>query len=146
MRYLLDTNIVLRLANEDAEEHALTNDAVEGMIAGADEPLLVPQCIYEFWNVCTRPVRVNGLGWEVERTRLEVDRLLGLFPLLPDTPRVFSYWLELVTRYQVSGKQVHDARLAATLKVHGVEGLLTLNVTDFKRFDLKAVRPNEVLG
>ncbi|CAN5906958.1 hypothetical protein BH24DEI2_BH24DEI2_15380 [soil metagenome] len=145
MRFLLDTNIILRLANEEDAEHALVRDALETLVA-TDELVLAPQCIYEFWSTCTRPARVNGLGWAVARTRLEGDRLLGLFLLLPDTPQIFSYWLELVTTHQVSGKQIHDARLAAALKAHGVENLLTLNGDDFKRYDIKVVHPREVLG
>ena len=66
--------------------------------------------------------------------------------LLPETPEVFSTWLELVTTYQLSGKQVHDARLAASSKAHNVETLLTLNGDDFKRFDIKSVHSREVLG
>ena len=66
------------------------------------------------------------------------------FVLLPETPEVFSTWLELVTTQQVSGKQVHDARLAASLKAHGVETLLTLNGGDFRRFDISVVHPREV--
>jgi predicted nucleic acid-binding protein len=34
----------------------------------------------------------------------------------------------------VSGVQVHDARLAAAMYVHGVTYILTLNVADFSRF------------
>ena len=145
MRFLLDTNIILRLANVEDAEHTLVREALETIVT-ADELVLAPQCIYEFWSTCTRPARVNGLGWEVARTRLEVERLLGLFLLLPNIPEIFSYWLELVTAHQVSGKQVHDARLAASLKAHGVKNLLTLNGDDFKRYDIKVIHPREVLG
>ena len=143
MRLLLDTNIILRLANEKTLEHLLVQQAVEHFIATA-EPVLVPQCLYEFWSTCTRPVRANGFGWETARTHLEVERLLQLFPLLPDPPELFSRWLELVTTYQVLGKQVHDARLAAATLAHNLDFLLTLNGDDFKRFDIKIAHPSEV--
>jgi predicted nucleic acid-binding protein len=145
MRYLLDTNIILRLANKDATEHLLVNEATSRLLARNDTLLIAPQCIYEFWSVATRPTKVNGLEFSIGKTRAEIDTLLNLFPLLPDNPRIFTEWLELVTKYNVSGKQVHDARLAATAKAHGVENLLTLNVDDFKRFDLKATHPSEVV-
>ncbi|BBO19276.1 type II toxin-antitoxin system VapC family toxin [Candidatus Brocadia pituitae] len=41
---------------------------------------------------------------------------------------------ELVQQYHVSGKQVHDANLVATMLVHGIHSLLTCNVDDFKRY------------
>jgi predicted nucleic acid-binding protein len=40
----------------------------------------------------------------------------------------------------VSGKQAHDARIVAAMKVHGVTHLLTFNTDDFKRYtDIAAV-------
>lgn len=141
MRYLLDTNIVLRLADKDASEHDLIRRGVRRTTVQGDEPVLVPQVLYEFWSTATRPRSVNGFGWDSERTRGEVEQLLASFVLLPDTPEVFRRWLELVTTHQVSGKQVHDARLAAALGAHGVEHLLTLNGDDFRRFDVGVVHP-----
>ena len=86
----------------------------------------------------------TGLGGRVNGFALKFERLLLSFLLLPDTPEVFGIWLELVTTHQVSGKQVHDARLAASLKAHDVETLLTLNGDDFRRFDIRVVHPREV--
>lgn len=146
MRLLLDTNIILRLAKEDAPEHQLVSKAVEQLIVSADEIVLVPQCIYEFWSTGTRPVVVNGFGWTPQRTRLEVEKLLLVFHLLPDTPDIFSHWLELVTTHHVAGKQIHDARLAAALKAHGLGALLTLNGDDFRRFGTEIIHPREVLA
>jgi hypothetical protein len=46
----------------------------------------------------------------------------------------------MVVHYHIAGVQVHDARLAAAMRVHGVSHILTLNLTDFIRFaDLIAV-------
>jgi hypothetical protein len=42
----------------------------------------------------------------------------------------------------VSGVQVHDARIAAAMRVHGVTHLLTLNTGDFTRYPgITAVHP-----
>lgn len=40
----------------------------------------------------------------------------------------------LVVAHAVSGVQVHGARLAAAMRVHGVTHLLTLNTSDFERY------------
>jgi predicted nucleic acid-binding protein len=39
-----------------------------------------------------------------------------------------------VETYGVSGRQVHDARLAAVMEVHGVTHILTFNTDDFRRY------------
>ena len=44
----------------------------------------------------------------------------------------------------VSGVQVHDARLVAAMRVHGLDRLLTLNVADFSRYPgIVAVHPRD---
>ena len=43
-------------------------------------------------------------------------------------------WRRLVVNYGVSGVQVHDARLVATMLVHDVTHILTFNTQDFIRY------------
>jgi predicted nucleic acid-binding protein len=145
MRYLVDTNILLRLADNEDAKHPLVSAAVNELVNRSDEIVIAPQCIYELWAVVTRPRSANGLEWTLRRTRSEVNRMLRIFTLLSETPEVFTLWLELVTKHQVHGKKVHDTKLAAIAKAHNIEHLLTPNVEDFKRFDLSAVHPNEVV-
>lgn len=129
--YLLDTNVLLRLVDPAAEAHGTAVRAVSELL-GRNEPcLLTSQVLIEFWSVSTRPLAANSLGWDPPKTRLEIDRLLNQFPLLEDTPGVFQRWLMLVTQHGVLGKRVHDLRLLAVMQAHGVDHLLTFNVSDF---------------
>jgi predicted nucleic acid-binding protein len=43
-------------------------------------------------------------------------------------------WRRLVRDHQVSGRQVHDAHLVATMLVHGITHILTFNGQDFARY------------
>jgi predicted nucleic acid-binding protein len=46
----------------------------------------------------------------------------------------------------LSGVQVHDARLAAAMHVHGIQRVLTFNARDFARYpDIQAVHPQALL-
>lgn len=71
-------------------------------------------------------------------TPADTARLLRLierlFPLLPDTSKVYSEWRQLVVTFSVSGVQVHDARLVAAMKSNGITHILTLNTADFTRY------------
>ena len=61
---------------------------------------------------------------------------------LPDSQKVHERWRALLIEHQISGVQVHDARLVASMYVHGVDMLLTGNVRDFRRFHgLNVLRP-----
>lgn len=47
---------------------------------------------------------------------------------------MYPEWRRLVVAHGVRGVQVHDARLAAAMRVHGVGRILTLNGADFARY------------
>ncbi len=65
--------------------------------------------------------------------------------LLPDIEIVYNEWRRIVVKLSVSGVQVHDARLAASIYAHGISHILTLNVADFSRFDgITPVHPDSV--
>src|SRR5438105_3144076 len=50
------------------------------------------------------------------------------------TGAVHAEWRRLLVLHAVTGVQVHDTRIAATMSVHGVTHLLTFNGGDFARF------------
>lgn len=71
-----------------------------------------------------------------------VRELTELFTVLRDERSVYDLWLKLVTRYQVIGKNAHDARLAAAMIRHGVNRILTFNTRDFARYtEIEAISP-----
>jgi predicted nucleic acid-binding protein len=144
-RYLLDTNVLLRIANATDAQHQLAAAATLQLISNGDNLVLTPQTLIEFWSVATRPLQANGLGWEPLRVDLQIQTFLGRFPLLDDVAAIFPSWRRLVEGHQVRGKQVHDARLAAVMDVHQISHILTFNVLDFVRYpNIMAVNPASV--
>lgn len=145
MSYLLDTNILLRMEEPAHPMHATATNAVQILISRGELVCIVPQNIYEFWAVCSRPIRDNGFGWTKEQTLAEATRLTGLFTFLMDSPQIYSEWLRLVTTHGSQGRHVHDARLVAAMIVHGLDHILTFNVSDFTRYPgITAVDPATV--
>ncbi len=84
MRVLLDSNILLRLAQPTHPHHTLAQDAVSKLNSRGALMCIVPQTVYEFWVVAARPLAANGLGLPVPDSRAEIVRSKKLFSLLPD--------------------------------------------------------------
>ena len=107
---------------------------------------IAPQCIIEFWSVASRPLAANGLGIAPQRLADEVARIESIFPLLSDGSAVYAQWLHLVSSLAVVGPQVHDARLVALMRVHGVTHVLTFDTDHFRRYPgITVVHPSEVV-
>lgn len=145
MKYLLDTNILLRLVELTHPQHKEAAEALKTLRRKGFVFYILLQNISEFWNVCTRPLDKNGLGLSIAKTDAHLKRFERLFNYLPDTTEVYKNWRELVVKNSVSGIQVHDAKIAAAMKAHNIENLLTFNAKDFKRYsDIKAVEPKNI--
>ena len=107
----------------------------------------MPQNLVEFWAIATRPLAYNGVGLATSAALLELERLKSMFLLLPEIPTIYPAWEALVSRYRVSGKPTHDARLVDAMQVHGLTSILTFNASDFRRYaDIEVVSPADVAG
>jgi predicted nucleic acid-binding protein len=148
MKILLDTNLLTRLANPAQQEmHKLAEAVVETIFISGHTPCLLPQSIYEFWVVATRPQDDNGLGMSPHEAREEIDSMMSLLPLLQDERAIFFRWLDLVTSHEVSGKPAHDARLVAAMLRHGLSCLVTFHGADFVRYsEVTSIHPSEVIA
>lgn len=55
MKVVLDTNVLLRMAVVSHPTHAEAVAAVYRIRQRGDQPAIVPQVLYEYWVVATRP-------------------------------------------------------------------------------------------
>jgi len=142
---LVDTNILLRIARSADPQHKLVDSALAKLALAGTTLYFTHQNIAELWNAMTRPAIRNGFGLTVTEAEREVRVIEAGMTLLPDTEAVYREWRRIIVQHAVSGVQVHDARLVAAMRVHGVSHILTLNVTDFKRYsEITVAHPSGV--
>ena len=146
MNYLVDTNILTRLAEPGHAMHQQARDAVKLLVRQGHKLHIVPQNLYEFWVVCTRPLNVNGLGKTTAEATVELANLKALFLWLDETPTMYCVWEQLVASIPIIGKNAHDARFVAAMTIHGLTHLLTFNTQDFQQYSgITVVSPTDVL-
>jgi len=135
MRFLADSNVLLRLPQRNDPQHLVIRRAFRTVLARGDEICYTSQILGEFWSVCSRPSGARGgFGLPVAETDRRVRLIERRFTLLADSLAVHREWRRLLTQHSISGVQVHDTRLAAAMRVHGLTDLITLNGADFARF------------
>lgn len=144
--WLLDTNILLRISKNDDPQHPTISGALRVLVAQDARLCFTSQILGEFWNASTRPLDQNGFGLNTDETNRLASVIERDFEFLPDSRDVHDRWRLLLVDHEIRGVQVHDARLAASMYVHGIAQLLTANVRDFQRFKgLRAIHPAEVI-
>ena len=148
MRYLLDTGILARLPHRADPLNGIVRDALRKLAADRHTFVTSTQNIAEFWNVCTRPqIARGGLGLGVVETARRL-RLIERFVLVLKEPETaYSKLKAILVKHQVSGKQVHDARLVALMHAYRIKRVLTFNHADFLRYDwIEPTTPEAVMS
>jgi predicted nucleic acid-binding protein len=146
LRFLVDTNILLRVSRPNDPNYRLIETSLKELEKQSSQLCFALQNVAEFWNVCTRPMEHNGYGLSLEETRRRVESIERSMTFLPDNEHVYSIWRALVIDQKVSGVQVHDAHIAATMIAHSVSRILTLNPGDFQRYSgLQVIHPNQIV-
>ncbi len=147
MSVVLDTNILTRAVQPAHPSHKVALDSLEALRKQGEDLCIVPQNLYEFWVVATRPRGVNGLAMSIVEAQVEIASVKKLFRFLNETSALYEQWERLVSQHAVSGRTAHDARIVAAMIVHSVPQLLTFNSDDFKRFsDIVVLNPNDFVG
>jgi predicted nucleic acid-binding protein len=65
MSVLVDTNVLLRRTQPDHPSHEVAVDSLARLLAAGERVCFTLQNIAGFWNVTTRPLDNNGLGFSV---------------------------------------------------------------------------------
>jgi predicted nucleic acid-binding protein len=143
---LLDTNLLTRIIRSHDPQAGVARAAIQTLLRRGERLIVVPQNLYEFWAVATRPAGPppagrNGLGMTAEQAAHWLRFIRRRFTLLPDREELSTLWQELVERHNVTGFRAHDVRLVAAMQSYGITRLLTFNAADFRGFPVVSLDP-----
>jgi predicted nucleic acid-binding protein len=134
-RVMLDTNVLLAATHESRAEHRDALRVLNDWAAGYTDLCISPQVVREYLAVATRSAKQNGLGLDLSDALGNVRAIRDRTTLLAEDSKVADRLLSLLADVECGGKQVHDANVVATMLVHGVGTVITMNLADFARFE-----------
>ena len=129
----IDTNVIVYARFVDAPWHDSARGSLERAAANGEVRRISRQVLREYLATSTRPQAWAG-SLSMAEALADVERLRDTFDVLEDGPQVTEQLLDLCRAVPVSGKQVHDANIVATMLAHGERRLLTFNDADFRRY------------
>ena len=134
-RVMLDTNVLLAATDEGRAEHRDALKVLNDWAAAHTDLCTSGQVLREYLAVATRSREQNGLGLSLSGALGNVRAIRGRTTLLAEDSKVADRLLGLLADVECRGKQVHDANLVATMLVHGIGAVVTINLEDFARFE-----------
>jgi predicted nucleic acid-binding protein len=98
------------------------------------------QILCEFYSLITNPRRVRVVSTSTEALGIisAILALPGLY-VLPAPARAVAGWMQLLRRRPVTGGDIFDLQIVATMQANGIQRIYTFNTDDFEVFAELAV-------
>ena len=130
----VDTNILVYAHRHDSPFHDAARSRMTELAEGTADWGIPWPCLHEFVAVATNP-RIYVPPTPLARAIDQVDAWLEspTLVVLAEGPAHWTVLRELLVAGRVTGGQVHDARIAALCRQHGVRELWSAD-RDFNRF------------
>lgn len=141
----VDTNILVYAHREDSPFHYAASRRIAELAEGVAAWAIPWPCLHEFIAIVTHP-RIYAPPTPLARALAQVDAWLES-PTLTLLTESTEHWPTLratLVDGRISGPQIHDARVAALCRQHGVRELWSAD-RDFSRFAGLAVA-NPLIG
>ena len=136
----LDTNLLVYAHREDAPWHAAAFARI-AELAESPSPWAIPwPCLHEFLAITTHP-RIYAPPTPLARALDQIAAWMEApsLILLSEGEGYWETFRETVSTARAAGGQIHDARVAALCRFHGIQELWTAD-RDFGRFPGLTVR------
>ena len=132
---VLDANVLAYAVNVDAPQHAASRALLEAASDPSVTLYVTSQILCELYSVVTNPRRVVMVSSPTEALSIisAILALPGLY-VLPTPARVVAGWMQLLQRHPVTGGNVFDLQIVATMQANGINRIYTFNSDDFKVF------------
>jgi hypothetical protein len=130
----VDTNLLVYAHREDSSWHDAAYGRLAALAEGRTQWAIPWPCLHEFLAIVTHP-RIYAPPTPLGTALDQVEAWLEA-PSLVLLSEIDGYWPELRAALQegrIAGPQVHDARVAALCRLHGIRELWTAD-RDFGRF------------
>jgi hypothetical protein len=137
----VDTNILVYAHRKDSEWNEVAYSKLAGLAGGSAAWAIPWPCVHEFYAIVTH-ARIYSPPSSIEQAMDQIAAWMDC-PGLVLLAEEGEYWVlfeELVRKAKLRGPAVHDARIAALCRLHGVHELWSAD-RDFGRMDLKVSNP-----
>jgi predicted nucleic acid-binding protein len=141
-RVFIDTNILVYAADIDSISHATAATLLTKINTGHLKSCISPQILCEFYATVTNARKFRRPLSPSEATEIITGYLESDISLLYQKYNTIKLTLDMAIRYKISGLDIFDTQIVATMIENGVGTIYTANISDFKQYsEITAVNP-----
>ena len=138
---IVDTNVLVYALDTAAPQHAAARALLDAARTDATTLFVTSQILCEFYSVMTNPRRI-ARPRDAAEALTGLSEMLAFLHVLPIPASTIDRLLDLLRRHPVTGGDVFDLQIVATMQANGVERIYTFNTADFAAFpELSIVTP-----
>ena len=135
-----DTNLFIHAADPDSPHHAKAREFFSGLLSLQEEFVVCELVLVELYmQLRNGAIFVKPYTAREAADYCQAMKSNPLWRCVDYDPRVSSSLWKWAAESKAGFRQIIDARLALTLRHHGVTKLATANVKDFKSFGFENV-------
>ena len=139
-RCVVDTNVLIYSTVSGNPWHDEARNWLTGLHEDGFGLCVTTQILREYLVVLTR-VSVFETSFTVDQAIRELEAILPTLTVFGESDRSAALLRNLISRYDVRGKQIQDANIVAAMITEGVDTLVTYNPGDFKRYSEVHLQP-----
>lgn len=130
---LVDANVLVYAIDADAPQHAASRILLEAARDRFTTLYVSSQILCEFYSIVTNARRVQKPRSSADALSA-IAGLLVFLQILPVPANTTDRLVDLLRRRPVTGGEIFDLQIVATMKVNGVLRIYTFNTDDFDVF------------
>lgn len=132
---VLDANVLIYAMDVGAPQHAASYALIQAARDPATTLYLTSQGLCEFYSIVTNRRRIAA-PYSLAEALEAISGLLAMpgIRVLSTPANAVTGWMALLQRHPVTGGDVFDLQLVATMQANGVQRIYTYNTKDFEIF------------
>ena len=140
-KIFIDTNILVYSSLTNSPYYHIAKDKISEFADSEYELWISRQVIREYIAVITKQLALE-INYSIEEILISTKRFCNQFNIADENNFTSDMLMLLVKQYNITGKNVHDCNIVATMKQYEIKNTLTHNVKDFIRYsnsDIKII-------
>jgi predicted nucleic acid-binding protein len=135
-KIFLDTNVLIYQTFEDfdREKHEIVCRVLEELSENNYKIYISSQILREFFSISTNN-KFFEKPLEVEEALSKIEEFCNNFEVVYDSDLSITKLKQIVSKYRIRKKNVHDANIVAAMMANQIDEIFTLNTRDFSQYE-----------